>query len=71
MLTQSEALAQGYTVDANARIAYRGPRVNPTAVVPVFTQYETELRAALQAIVDGAADPQDIARNALHRPAPL
>lgn len=71
MLTQAEAIAQGYTVDANARIAYRGPRFNPTAVVPVFTQYETELRAALQAIADGAPGAQAIARNALYRPAPL
>jgi len=70
MFTQAEALAQGYTVDEARRIAYRGPRYAPTAVVPVLTQYEAELRAALQAIADASGDVsltalQGVARDAL------
>lgn len=49
MLTETEALAQGYTVDRHARIAYRGPRFAPTTVVGLYTEREAAMREALQA----------------------
>lgn len=74
-LTETEALAQGFTVDHTAPgrpIAYRGRRFQPTAVVGVRTKHEETLRAALeairQAIDDDDASPaslQATARRAL------
>ena len=49
MLTESDALAQGYTIDRQARVAYRGPRFAPTAVVGIYSERETAMREALQA----------------------
>lgn len=75
LITRTDALSQGYTIDAHAPgrpIAYKGPRVAPTAVVGLFTAHEEELRAALAEIANPHPDrnthPQGLAETILARP---